>query len=275
MLLNRQNFLRWDDGQSPSTVEGDIAEGYLQDRNRCNYRPLLAASEALRFYINVPEGLSFIEAPNVHLLALVKKDGTVADSDIATLQVHEFAVDGGTAKTFYAEVIIDGTVAPGVYFFQIKKGSDVALTSNEIHVVPAGTAHREYSSLVKFRHDRYFYGINYHDVSTFYQQFRLHINKLGSENDNDREVYTEVTTGKQRVYNNSMKRIVKVETYYFDKYAHEAAGVMFEHDEVFINLKKYTAKGVYKETTNPRSKIFKGEIELYDEEFASINRCSG
>lgn len=275
MLVNRYNFLRWDDGQSPSTIEGDVAEGYLQDRNRCDYRPLLAASEAMRFYINVPEGLSFIEAPNVHVLALVKKGGTVISSSIATLQVHEFAVDGGTAKTFYSEVIIDGTVSPGVYYFQIKKGSDVALTSNEFYVVPSGTAHREYSSLLKFRHDRYFYGINYHDVATFYQQFRLHTNKLGTEYDGDREVYTEITTGKQRTYNNSMKRIVKVETYYFDKYAHEAAAVMFEHDEIFINLKRYTAKSVYKEPETPRTKISKGEIELYDEEFASINRCTG
>jgi hypothetical protein len=58
------------------------------------------------------------------------------------------------------------------------------------------------------------------------------------------------------------------------KHLHEAAAVMFEHDEVYLNLKRYQIKDSYKINTNQRSKISKGEINLYGEEFASANRCT-
>ena len=274
-LVNRYNFLRWDDGVAPATVEADMPTGYILDPNRCDYRPLLAASEALNFHINAPAGLAWIDTPNTHKLALLNEWGTVINADIATLQVHTFAVTGGTAKTFYASVIIDGTVPAGNYYFQIKTAAGVVkLTSNQVRVVPSGTDHRQYSSLCKFRHDRYYYGINYQDISTFYQQFRLHLNEIENQFDVNKEVYDEVTTGKQRTYNSFIRQEKKAEAYYFDKYAHEAAAIMFEHSLLYINLKRYTAKSGYKIITNQRSKISKGEVELYLEEFASVNRCA-
>ena len=274
MLVNQFNYLRWDDGVAASSIEGDLPTGYNMDPSRCDYRPLLTASEPMRFHINTPEGLAWIDTPNTHKLALINEAGTVVNADIATLQVHTFALTVGTAKTFYAEVIIDGTVPAGNYYFAIRTAADVVkLTSNQFTVV-TGTAHRAYTALCKFRHDRYFYGINYQDIGTFYQQFRLHVNEIENQFEDDREVYTESTTGKQRTFNNFMKQSKKVETYYFDKYAHEAAAVMFDHDEIYINLKRYTPKGTYKINTDVRSKISKAEVELWDESFASANRCT-
>jgi hypothetical protein len=275
MLVNTENFLRWDDGIAPSSVESDIATGYHRDPNRCDYRPLLAAAEAMRFYINVPAGIAFIDDPNTHLLALVNELGTVVNADIATLQVHTFATLAGTAKTYYAEVIIDGTVPAGNYYYQIRTAAAVVkLTSNQFTVVPAGNDHRVYSTLAKFRHDRYFYGINYQDLALFYQQFRLHLNQVERQFEGEKEIYKEVTTGKERTYNNFMSRIKTVESYFFDKLAHDAAAVLFDHDEIYLNLKRYRAKGTYKIDTDDLSKISKGTVELYDEEFASANRCS-
>lgn len=275
MLINTENFLRWDDGTAPASIESDIATGYNRDPSRCDYKPLLAASEAMRFYINVTDGLAWIDDPNTHLLALVNQAGTVVDADIATLQVHEFATLTGTAKTFYAEVIIDGTIPAGTYYYQIRTAAEVVkLTSNKFTVVPAGVDHLVYSTLCKFRHDRYFYGINYQDLLTFYQQFRLHLNQIDRQYEGEREVYREVTTGKERTYNNFMNRIKKVESYYFDKLTHDAAAVMYQHDEIFLNLKRVRAKGIYKIDTKELSKLSKAEIDLYDEEFASANRCT-
>ncbi len=275
MLVNTENFLRWDDGAAAASIESDIATGYHRDPSRCDYKPLFAAAEAMRFYINTPEGLAWIDDPNTHLLALVNEQGAVIDTDIATLQVHTFATLTGTAKTFYAEVIIDGTVPAGTYYYQIRTAAAVVkLTSNKFTVVPAGNGHLVYSTLCKFRHDRYFYGINYQDLLTFYQQFRLHFNQIDRQFEGEKEIYKEVTTGKERTYNNFMSRIKKVEAYYFDKDAHDAAAVMFDHDEIYMNLKRYRAKGTYKIDTADLSKISKAEIDLYDEEFASANRCN-
>lgn len=273
--VNRYNFLRWDDGNAPVSVEDDLPNGYLFDRTRCDYKPILIASEAMRFYINAEDGLSFIDDPNTHKLALVNEFGTVINADIAPLQVHSFDIISGTVKTFYAEVIVDGTVTPGSYLLQIKTSLGVVkLTSNYFTVLASSSTYKNYSTLCKFRHDRYFYGISYQTLDTFYQQFRLHINRIDDQFEDDKEVYNEVTTGKQRTYNNFMKKLDKAETYYFDRYAHEAAAVMFDHDEIYLNLKRYTPKAVYKVNFDQRSKVFKGEIDLYKEEFASANRCT-
>ncbi|MBL7738719.1 MAG: hypothetical protein JNK14_05830 [Chitinophagaceae bacterium] len=275
-LVNRYNFLRWDDGEAAVSIEADLPTGYNIDPSRCDYRPLLVTGEAMRFYINALNGLDIISTPDLNVLNLVNAEtGAVVVSDVATLQQHQF-IDGtgATVKTYYAEVVIDSTVPVGRYVFEVRSSGNVLLLqSNQIRVVSSN--YLTNSCLCKFAHDRYFYGINYQDLAGFYQQFRLNINETDNQFESDKEVYNEITTGKQRTYNNFMKQLKKAETYYFDKYAHEAAAIMFQHDELYINLKRYTAKDVYKISYDQRSKIMKGECELYLEEFASANRCDG
>lgn len=276
MLVARYNFLRWDDGQPAASIESDLPNGYQRDRSRCDYKPLLVPAEAMRFYINTDTGLAWADDPNTHKLALLNEQGTVIDDDIAPLQVHQFQTTPSILRTYYAEVIIDSSVVPGTYYFQITNadGSVVRLTSNKIQVVATTSDYATKSVLAKFRHDRYFYGINYHDVGTFYQQFRIHLNKNDMQFEGEREIYTEVTTGKRRTYNNSMHKVEKVEAYYLDDLAHEAAAVMFGHDEIYLNLKAYTPKGAYKVEYNPLGKVSKAEQELYVDSFSSANRCT-
>jgi hypothetical protein len=64
-----------------------------------------------------------------------------------------------------------------------------------------------------------------------------------------------------------------METYYFDKEAHEAAAVMVDHSYLELNSKIYVPKNAYKGPSNPLSKVGKGEIELWDQEFSTVNRC--
>lgn len=278
-LVNRYSFLRWDDGLTPSSVEADIPTGYNQDPLRCDYKPLIVPYEATRFYINALNGLSIIPVGvDTNKLALVNaQTGTVIDANLATLQQHQFIdSNGDTVKTYYAEFVIGSTVPKGNYVLKIRDVSNnVLLTSNPIRVVSLTSNYLINSCLCKFTHDRYFYGINYQDLAGFYQQFRIHINEIDSQFEEDKDVYNEVTTGKQRTYNNYMKQLITAETYFFDKYAHEAAGIMFQHEEFYINLKRYTPKAVYKLNYDRLSKIYKGEIQLYSEEFASVNRCDG
>jgi hypothetical protein len=273
MLVNRYNFLRWDNGIEPVTIESDLPNGYIRDASRCDYRPLLIPSEAMRFYINAPDGLGFT-GMETFTLDLIKENGTLHEADIAPLQVHSFTIDTIEYKTFYGEiVIIDGSVPAGNYFFRIMDGEDVKLTSNQVQVIKTG--YLDYSAVAKFRHDSYFYGILYADLAGFYQQFRLHLNVIDRQFEGDKEIYKEVTTGKRRTFNNQMDELVKVETYYFDKMAHEAAGVMFNHDEIFLNLKRYISKGTYKVNYEVTGKNYKGDIELYKDEFSTANRCTG
>lgn len=198
--------------------------------------------------------------------------GQVVNADIATLLQDSFVdADGNNVFTYYASVS-PSLVAPAVYFFRIGDASNNFLESNLVFV-PADANYSNYSCLCKFRSDRYYYGVNYQNLDDFYQQFRLHLNEIDEQYENDRDVYNEVSTGKQRVYNNYKKKLRTLETYYFDKSAHDAAEIMFDSEEIYINGRQYTPKATYKVSTNALSKLNKGSIDLYDYDFAIANRC--
>jgi hypothetical protein len=271
-LINKNNFLLWYSSATEAADISDLPNGYIQDRSRCNYQPLLIAGEAMRFYINALDGLSDIITVDTATLKLKlynSRTGIVTNANVSPLQVDEF----GTTFTLYSEVVIDGSIPPGDYYFTIEDNATTYLTSSLIKVVSAGSDYRNYTARCTFIHDRYFYGFNYQNVTTFEQQFRLHFNKIDLQEETDIDVYNEVTTGKQRTFNAFMKLPVKLESYYFDEEAHRAAIVMFGHSSIFINGKQYVKKSPYKINTNPTQKTVKGEIELYDQEFATANRC--
>jgi hypothetical protein len=226
-LINKNNFLLWYSSATEAADISDLPNGYIQDRSRCNYQPLLIAGEAMRFYINALDGLSDIITVDTATLKLKlynSRTGIVTNANVSPLQVDEF----GTTFTLYSEVVIDGSIPPGDYYFTIEDNATTYLTSSLIKVVSAGSDYRNYTARCTFIHDRYFYGFNYQNVTTFEQQFRLHFNKIDLQEETDIDVYNEVTTGKQRTFNAFMKLPVKLESYYFDEEAHRAAIVMFD-----------------------------------------------
>lgn len=197
--------------------------------------------------------------------------GQVINADIATLLVDPFVTeDGDNVFTYYASVSISLT-PPGVYIFRIGNDTENFLDSSLLFVPPDDYA--RYSCICRFRHDRYFYGVNYQNLDDFYQQFRLHLNEIDMQYESDKEVYSEISTGKQRTYNNFKKKIRTLEAYYFDAQAHDACEIMFDSEEIYINGRRYTTKGTYKIITNPATKHNKGVAELYEEDFATANRC--
>lgn len=273
-FINKYNFLRWFSAEDAITTITDPAKGYERDAERCDYAPMLINGEPLIFYINTLVGLNDIIAdPGTAKLKLVNaQTGQVVDADISTLQQDTFVTeDGDNVFTFYASVS-PSLIPPGVYFFRIGDDVDNFLDSNNV-VVPSDTNYSNHSCLVRFRHDRYYYGVNYQNLSDFYQQFRLQLNQVDRQYENDKDVYNEVTTGKQRTYNNYKKKLRTIEAYYFDDSAHDAAAVMFDSEELFINGRQYVPKGTYKPQTNVQSKLNKGSVDLYDQDFATANRC--
>ena len=204
-------------------------------------------------------------------LKLVSISGQVVNSNIATLNQDFFVTeDGQNVFTYYASVS-PANIAPGIYFFRIGDDTTNFLDSNLL-IIP-NDDYLKYSCLCKFRQDRYFYGVNYQNLPDFYQQFRLHFNEVDKQYEQDKDIYNEVTTGKQRTYNNYKKKLRTFETYYFDDFAHDAAEIMFDSDLLFINGKQFVLKGTYKVLTQPLSKVKKGQADCYDEDFATANRC--
>jgi hypothetical protein len=276
VVVNPYNFLRWDDlGNGPADATSGIATGYMRSPNRCSYLPVIKHGEAMRFFINTEKGLGFVADTNIKLQLVNAVTGTVQNANVTSLQVCNFTNPAGVSTfTYYAEVTLANTVPEGQYYFVIKGDTKAWLQSNAVYVVNATNPILTATSLAEFRHDTWFYGIRYNDLSTFTHQYRLHINLLEDQEESSVDVFTEVTTGKKRTYNTVLDLIKTVETYYFDAEAHKAAIIMFKHSQFYLNGKQYTAKDAYKQQPDATTKLTKGSITLYDQEFASINRCS-
>ncbi len=276
VIINPYNFLRWDDlGFGPADTTSNIGNAYVRDAARCDYKPIIKHAEPMRFYINAELGTAWIIDTNFKLRLVNARTGATVNSNTATLNQNNFTNTASVVTfNFYSEVTIADTVPEGDYYFEIYGDIKTWLRSNQVTIVGVSNAILAATNLVTFRNDGYFYGIRYNDLTTFTHQYRLHLNLIESQEESSLEVYAEVTSGKRRTYNNKLDLVKTVEAYYFDQPAHLAAVVMFAHSSLVINGRTYVKKDAYKESPNPLSKHTKGTINLYDQGFASVNRCS-
>lgn len=276
MQLNKYNFLLWYDATT-STALPEVPIAYLRDREQCACVPIGLPTESMSWYMNTPNGLEVADYPafsNLRL-ALVRVDnGAVVHSNLGPLVQHFLDSPTNSLFNIHCTLVIP-TATFGLHYFRIydNSTSDILFTSSYILVRTDQAVLYNTTTYARFRHDRLFYGIPYAELDGFYQQFRLGLSRIDRQYEGDKEVYREVTTGKQRTLQNSLSRYIKLETYYFDSNGHEAAAVMFDHDYVELNSIRYVAKNAYKEPSNPLQKFGKGEIEMWDQEFSTVNRC--
>lgn len=259
MEINSNNFLRWN--SDPNVKDPYyIPSPYPIEHSILPYMPVLVPGEKTRFYINVKGGAN-VPGGSINLL---NPDGSVAMAAIGSTQTDDLG-DGNF--NLYAE--LTGPVAPsGIYRLQIGSG----LVSNLVRVVH--NLYADKTTLIKYRNNgRNLFGFNWVGMDEFYQQFRLHIFRIDQQPEYNIEQYRSSTSGKLRNLNGSIDRYVKFQSYYFDKEAHEACEAMLFHSEIWINGKFYTFKSGYSSEPLTASKKSKGEFELWDEGFSSLNRC--
>lgn len=276
VIINPYNFLRWDDlGNGPSSTTSDIGNAYLRDSARCGYRHVVKHAEPMRFYINAELGTPWINDTNIKLRLVNAKTAAVVNSNVAVLNKNEFTNSASVASfNYYSEVTLADSVPEGDYYLEVYGDTKTWIRSNTFKVVGVNNEILLTTNLVTFRNDGYFYGTRYNDLTTFTHQYRLHLNLIETQEESSIEVYSEVTSGKRRTYSSKLDLVKTVEAYYFDQPAHQAAIVMFAHSSLVINGRVYVKKDAYKESPNPISKLTKGTINLYDQGFASVNRCS-
>lgn len=274
MQLNQTNFLRWNDF-TPDTNQPYLPRPYERDRGACPYMPVAYPTEACSFYINSFTGLTLADLGVSSFaglrLDLVNAVNGGAITAVAPLQQHVLDTDH---FNIYATVVFP-FLPSGQYYFRITKISDgtALLFSNNVLVrLDKANLDRE-TVFVRFRHDRFFYGIRYQELIGFYQQFRIHLNQLEEQFESDKESYRAVTTGKNRVFQNYLNKYHKIEAYWMDREAAEALAVAVEHDYFEVNGRRYMLKTGLKISNNPLSKYAKIDFEVWDEDFASVNRC--
>lgn len=278
MLVNDVNFLRWN---NPLATPGlpKPPWPYWRDREACNSMVLLKPEEATSFYINTTDGFRWedqilgFDFNAVRLGIFRAEDGVLMD---ATLPFEADIIPDTDPLTRYN--ILSTFVTPrlddGAYYLKLFYGPDGTefVRSNFVYVTNDPDILKT-TCYFRFRHDRFFYNIRYHALPAFYQQFRLNIGIIDEQPDDNVSTYTASTTGKTRIPESVEKWAVKFESRFFDPDAHRAATVMIKHKYLEINGSAYAYKTGYKINTRVNTKLNKGEFELYDEAFSSINRC--
>lgn len=217
--------------------------------------PIMVPGEQTAFYLNTAIGITedlVLHLINANTLASIVSIGTVSKIEFAE------------GYHFY-HTFINPVVASGYYKLGLFQGSELALVSNDVFVMTS--KYNELSMRFKFRHNSNMFGFNYDRVPTFYQQFRLPIIESEHQINYDIDQYKSSTSKKTRNYYASTERYRKFDAQYFDELAHEAAGVMVEHDLLYINEQKYTFKQGYKINDDPISRVSKGEFELFEDKF--------
>lgn len=274
MQVNKVNFLRWNDALLDPGLP-DVPYAYWRDRNRCDMRPIFLPGEACAFYINSDTGFIYENFQDLRL-QLINMNNTIVSDGFAQLNQHflpEFADE--SRYNIWSDFIIPFIASEGNHRLRIIRGSDgtVLLTSNIVNVRKDQQRLYETTTFCRFRHDRFFYNIRYHDIPAFYQKFRLGISRVDEQNGGTDETYTRVTTGRHLLLESVEDKEVKFETYYFDNQAHDAAATMIRHSFLELNGDIYSFKEQYRRQPTLMTKVSKGEFTLFDEAFAAINRC--
>jgi hypothetical protein len=226
---------------------------YVKDNG--SYFPVMIPGETTAFVLNA----NFIQEANFEL-RILKEDQDVSGkvADMAKAYIDD------TTYQLYCS-ITNPDLAKGFYRLAIYMNDSPFLVSNPVFI----TYQSVNTSLVEFRHDRLLFGVHYEVLpNDFYQVFRLAISEIDRQVEYNKDQYRSISSSKLRNFLSKVDRYVKFESYYFDEIAHEAAGAMVEHDEIYINSQKYIFKTGYKADTDVLSRISKGSFELWEDDYS-------
>ncbi len=125
--------------------------------------------------------------------------------------------------------------------------------------------------LLSYRNDCDTFGFGYECVATR-NKIRLDINMVEPQAEIEIDQYREQTTGLLRNEKSQTALVTVVETKQFDDGAN--LGGMFSlntHDDILINDRPYEVKTPHRVTPNRKNPLQDGVIELYDQEFSTVN----
>ncbi len=236
--------------------------------------PILTPGDILRFYINFDTPITGITKSDI-IPALYTANGERVYS-WSTSVLSEITV--GAGKHYYTNDIdlsVLNSLSEGIYYLALYNTAtgNILYTSNYLWLLK-GTSSYDLSSYIEFRHYKNIFNFQYehNDLTSYMQKFRIMLLEKEILNGGEVSTYREISTGKTRLTNSYDERVVKAETYYFDREMHEAADVLFRHENITINDKSYIAKGFYSSNLEQVNALSKGEIELIDQEFSELNK---
>lgn len=274
--VNQNNFVSW------FSTTGDIAFNKMVCTNSCfdlpnayrinkmkrRHAPIAAINEEFTFYLNFA---SDYNEPNFsdYRLHLINQNGVVV-SNIAVLQKDLFA-DGVTYNIWAAITL--AAITPGIYRLAIARLSTNAIIfcSNDIEVMTLANA-KCLSTALQFRASFDMYKYRYIALPNFLHKIRLKMYWIEQHSEGDLAQYRSASNGRLRNVSLELDRMKVFETYWFDDAAHNAMEVFQAHDFILLNAKFYLPKSLYKTQWDVRRNLNKGRIEMYEQDFSTMNR---
>lgn len=229
-------------------------------KNPCQIlTPIYVPGEKYTFYINLTKPTTDPNFDNFKL-CVYNTAGTRVLTDIGLLQKDVVVgILYNIFSVFTMPALTDGEYCFGIWD---SVNNVIKCTSNKILLV--NTDYTLNTSVVVFRHSRNLYNIDYENLVDFYQMFRLPLIKIDYQYNVERTQYRNVTNGRQlRNLISYLDKEVKIESYFFDEDAHDAAALLYQHDQIFIDGIQYEPKDAYQVITDELNNAPKASVNCY------------
>ncbi len=276
--INNYNFINWFSAFGPTNYTEiqtenccwDIPKGYdRQDKKNKIHTPIVCPLEDFAFYINFDQPLTDPDF-STYRLGLFNWAGLV-QADIATLQKHDITT--GVYNIYCSSVQLPGGIDFGIYFLMIYRQDTnaIIMVSNPIELMALQDAKCE-SVRLQHKHGYNIYKYYYELVPLYINKIRLRIYKIDDQADGNLVQYRAVSTGRLRNVSFELDKFITFESYYFNDLANEGMYVWQTHGFITINDKFFLPKSLFKRQFDPKKKLMKGTIEMYEQAFSTANR---
>ncbi len=239
----------------------DLPNNYVKSVDHF-YQPPFIVEDNIQNLINFDLDLTGIDAQ----VLIVDAMGVIKHSGIL---LNEVDCDG-TPK-YYIDFEFPLLTRGYNYRYAIVSNdtNTVLYTSNPFRVEPARD--RNCYPLVSYRSACDNFGYPYECITDKSNQMRLDFNVIDQQPDIELKQYVEQSTGKQRNQKSTTSKVVKIETFFFDKGANDAMFAFSIQEDILLNNRAYEVKSAHALIYNKLSRKWKGEIELLDQEYSTVN----
>lgn len=264
MQINFTNFIRFFTNAIKDETIGIPRLALIDDKCYC---PVFCPGERAAFYINATT--PFLDGDDINDLHLRIVDVNGSITDLGAIMQRVTLTNG---YRMYADFIFPN-ISNKQYQFIIynTNTSSVKCLSNWFMVMDTASADI-ITAYVAYRNSRSQYYYDWALYPDFYERVRLNLSLQSYTPEGTVEQLQSVNTGRRRNLNRTVDKSVKLQTYYFDDGANDACIALFESDDIQINGKQYLAKTIYTPNARPNSKVSTGEVELYEQDFSSVNK---
>lgn len=231
-----------------------------------HFTPIYISGESYSFYINFDNPIS--DAGFAGFKLDIYNGSTLIAANIGVLQ-KDIVKD--TFYNIYCNFVFP-VIPNGSYQFVITSGATEKCRSN---CILAQNDAQDVSVVVKYRSKDDFFGYGYSRLDTYQNIFRLPFFKVDYQYETQIDQYVNDNNDKRRNLDTNSFKFIKVETYFLDEDAHDAARAMFKHGSIDIGDEFYIAKTPYQVETNVGASLVKGTVEVYKAKdgffFGSLN----